>query len=158
MSSRHSPGGEAVERQAAVAAAVQAPDGVADRLEHALDLVLAALVERELDGVGAQQPGLGGRGAAVLELDPSPKARERAVGRAALDLGLVDLLDLVARVREPVRELAVVREQERARWCRRRAGRPGRRAARRGTSSTTVGRPCGSRAVVTTPAGLCSSR
>ena len=32
----------------------------------------------------------------------------------ALDLGLVDLLDAVARVREPVRELAVVREQERA--------------------------------------------
>ena len=39
---------------------------------------------------------------------------ERVVGRVALDLGLVDLLDLVARMREPVRELAVVREQERA--------------------------------------------
>ena len=76
--------------------------------------------------------------------------------RVALDLGLVRLLDAVARMREPVRELAVVREQERA-------GRVGVEPADRttrdacGTRSTTVGRPCGSLAVVTTPAGLCRS-
>ena len=45
---------------------------------------------------------------------PSARAPERGVGRLALDLGHVDLGDLVARMREPVRELAVVREQERA--------------------------------------------
>ena len=40
--------------------------------------------------------------------------------------------------------------------CPCRAGRPGRPGARRGTRSTTVGRPWGSAAVVTTPAGLFS--
>ena len=55
-----------------------------------------------------------GRGAAVLELDALGEPAERVAARPALDLGDVDLLDLVARVGEPVRELAVVREQERA--------------------------------------------
>ena len=45
---------------------------------------------------------------------PSGQLRERLVGRFAFDLGLVDLLDLVAGMREPVREVAVVREQKRA--------------------------------------------
>ena len=62
----------------------------------------------------ASRAGLRGRGRAVVELEPRPELLERIVRGLALDLGLVDLLDLVARVREPVRELAVVREQERA--------------------------------------------
>ena len=78
------------------------------------------------------------------------------VARVGLDLDLVDLLDAVARVREAVRQRTVVRQQERAR----RVGveatdRDDARSWR--TRSTTVGRRCGSRAVVTTPAGLCSS-
>ena len=43
---------------------------------------------------------------------PARELRQRLVGRIALDLGDVDLVDLVARVREPVGELAVVGEQE----------------------------------------------
>ena len=64
--------------------------------------------------VGPSESRLGGGGAAVLELDAVGEAAERVAARPALDLGDVDLLDLVARVGEPVRELAVVREQERA--------------------------------------------
>ena len=46
---------------------------------------------------------------------PSASRRmERLVSRLALDLCLVDLVHLVARMREPVGELAVVREQEHA--------------------------------------------
>ena len=60
--------------------------------------------------------------------------------RGALDVGLVDLVDLVAGMREPVRERAVVRQQERA-------GGVGVEPADRddtrlgGTSATTVVRP-----------------
>ena len=93
---------------------MQARDRVADRREHPLDLVLAAFVDAELDCAGAEPAGLRGRGRAVVELDAGRAALERIVFRVALDLGLVDLLDLVARMREPVRELAVVREQQRA--------------------------------------------
>ena len=57
---------------------------------------------------------MGGRRGAVVELDAALERSQRLVRRLALDLGLVDLLHLVARVRETVRELAVVREQERA--------------------------------------------
>ena len=55
-----------------------------------------------------------GRGRAVVELDPVAQRGRAPRPRLALDLGFVDLLDLVARVRQPVRELAVVGEQQRA--------------------------------------------
>jgi hypothetical protein len=87
---------------------------VADRGEHPLHLVLAAFVDAQLDGARAEEPGLGGSGRAVVEVDPCAEALELLFGRVVLDPGFVDLLDLVARVREAVRELAVVREQERA--------------------------------------------
>jgi hypothetical protein len=97
---------------------VQPAHGVADGVQHPLHLVFASLVERELELRWAEPPDAGGRGAAVVELDALAEAAERVVARLALDLGLVDLLDLVARVREPVRERAVVRQQERARRVR----------------------------------------
>src|SRR3990170_3517528 len=53
-------------------------------------------------------------GRTVLELDPAAQAGGVALGRAALDLREVLLLDAVARVGEPVRELAVVREGQQA--------------------------------------------
>ena len=49
---------------------------------------------------------------AVLELDALGEPGQRLVVGLALDLGLVDLVHLVARVHEPVRERPVVREQE----------------------------------------------
>ena len=68
----------AVERQRAVAAAVQAPDGVADRVEHPLHLVLAALVEDELD-LAAGRGGGRGRGRCGRR-----RARSRARARASV--------------------------------------------------------------------------
>ena len=82
---------------------------MADRGQHPLDLVLAALVDRELNAGGGKSSCVGRRRRAVVELDAMLELLERLVARLALDLRLVDLLDLVARVREPVRELAVVR-------------------------------------------------
>jgi hypothetical protein len=49
---------------------MEARDRVADRGEHALDLVLAALVEGELDAGRAEAAGLRRCGPAVVELDP----------------------------------------------------------------------------------------
>jgi hypothetical protein len=106
---------EAAQVEAGVAAAVQAGDRVADRLEHALDLVLAALVDAELDSRRAEPARAGGTGTPVVELDALLEPAERVVAGRAFDLGLVGLADLVPRVCEPVRELAVVGEQERAR-------------------------------------------
>src|SRR5204862_5774124 len=91
-----------------VAAAMEPADGMVDGFEHPLDLVLAALVDRELDARGSKAARAGGSGDAVVELDASLERGQRLVGRIALDLGLVDLLHLVARMREPVREVAVV--------------------------------------------------
>ena len=45
---------------------------------------------------------------------PSASGSQRRLVRLALHVHLVDLLDAVARMREPVRERAVVREQQRA--------------------------------------------
>jgi hypothetical protein len=85
---------------------------MADRGQHPLDLVLSALVDRELDPCGAEPADPCGRGRTIIELNARAEPCERVVGRLALDPGLVDLLHLVARVRETVCELAVVREQE----------------------------------------------
>ncbi len=101
------------ERQPGVAAAVQADDRVPDRGEHALHLVRATLVQHELDAAWTEPAGAGRRGAAVVELDALAEPAERLVVRVALDLCLVGLLDAVARMGEPVREAAVVGQQER---------------------------------------------
>ena len=109
-------------------------------------------MEDELDPAGAEAFRLRGGGEAVLELTP-PEPADSVVVRVAFDLGLVDLAHAVARVREPVSKRTVIREQERA-------GRVGVEAADRhhallvADEAHDVGRPCGSRAVVTTPGGL----
>ena len=114
-SSRHSPGARPSSVEPRVAAAVQAANRMADRLAHPPHLVLAALVQDELDArrgrAGARGPARCGR--------PRARPPRAAAGaprrRAPLDVGdLVDLLDAVARMREPVRERAVVRQQQRA--------------------------------------------
>ena len=58
-------------------------DAVADRLAHALDLAVAALVDRDLEDVAADAPHARGRREAVLELDAlaqrcAPRGRRRA--------------------------------------------------------------------------------
>ena len=97
---------------------MKAADGEPDRRQHPLDLVLPALVDRKLDRRGFQGPDPRGCGAAVLELDALGEPPERFVVRATLHLRLVDLLDLVPWMSEPVCERAVVREEQRARRVR----------------------------------------
>ena len=60
---------EPFERQVRVAGAMQRLHAVADGLEHALDLPVAALVDRQLDHVLREPPHLGRSGRPVLELD-----------------------------------------------------------------------------------------
>ena len=87
-------------------------DRVADRGQHPLHLVLSALVEGQLEPRWLEAPDPRGRGHAVVELHPLGEPGQRLVVGLALDLRLVDLVHLVARVHEPVRERPVVREQE----------------------------------------------
>jgi len=49
---------------------VQSRDGVPDGREHPLDLVLAALVNAQLDPAGAEAVGLRRARRAVVQLDP----------------------------------------------------------------------------------------
>jgi hypothetical protein len=94
---------------------MEARDRVADGGQHSLDLMLSAFMEAQLDPGWAQAPGARGGGGAVVEVDSRAQALQVLVGRLALDVGLVDLLHAVPRVGEPVREVTVVREEERAR-------------------------------------------
>src|ERR671936_2611311 len=81
---------ELVQGQPGIAAAVEPTDRVADRCEHPLDLVLAALLDRELDFVRAEARCLGRRGRAVVELDALLEASERFVCRLDTDLANVN--------------------------------------------------------------------
>ena len=69
---RHSPGPETLERQPRVGGAMQATDGMADRFEHPLDLVLLSLVDRELETRGPRRRTLAG---AVLPSSSSTPRR-----------------------------------------------------------------------------------
>ncbi len=48
----------------------------------------------------------------VLELDPCRERRHLGRRHVALDVGHVGLLDAVARMRQPVSEVAVVRQEQ----------------------------------------------
>ena len=98
--------------------AAQPAHTVAQRVAVALDLVLAPLPERD-----SQSRGLATRGqnldaertrGSVVQYDAAPPSLERAGDHAALDLGFVDARQTVARVQQPVRELAVVGHEQRA--------------------------------------------
>jgi hypothetical protein len=91
---------------------VQAGDRVAERRQHPLHLVLSAFVDGQLEPRRAEAANPGGRRDAVVELDAVRETRERSLVRLALDLGLVDLVHLVARVHEPVRKPSVVRKEK----------------------------------------------
>ena len=58
---------------------MQAANRVANRLEHALDLMLAALVDRELDPRGPEPLHARRRSRPVVELDPLGQPFERFV-------------------------------------------------------------------------------
>jgi hypothetical protein len=87
---------------------------MADRGTHPLHLVLPPLVDGQLETRGAQPAGAGRGCPSVFQLDAFAEAPDRLPAGVALDLHLVDLVDAVARVGEPVSERPVVREQERS--------------------------------------------
>ena len=144
----------------------QPADRVTDVVEQPADDAVAALVDDQLDdraalGValaGADQPRLRDRDRAVLERDAGQELLEGLLGDLAVDLGDVRLVHLVRRVRHPVREVAVVGEQDQP-------GGVGVEPADVEEPLRTVGdvvgqggRPSGSDIVETTPRGLLSTR
>ena len=147
---------EPFERQRAVAAAVEPLHAVADRLEHALHLAVAPFVEHRARCArrrsAAPPPGSSGRRRA-RRLHAAARGRRRSAATSI-------------RPRRPCRpRSADARAGARARRRSSAASAPVVSASSRptgttragcATRSTTVGRPCGSRAVVTTPAGLFS--
>ena len=74
-------------------AAMQLQDRVADGLAHSLDLMLAALMQRQLELRGAEPADSRGSGAAVLEVDTFTESSQ------CVFIGLA-LLDALAPLRE----------------------------------------------------------
>ena len=109
------PGGEVAQAQRAEGHAAQVDHAVADRLAHPPYLALAALVDRQLELVRAEQAHVGRRGAAVLELDALAQRAQGALARAPLDPRPIGPRHLEARMGERVGEVAVVGEQDQAR-------------------------------------------
>src|SRR5689334_536650 len=96
-------GREAAGVEARVADALEPAHRMADRFAHPPHLAVAALVQRQLDRPRAHAPNLRRCRHAVVELDARLQFFQCALAWVARDLRAVDLLDLVARVREPVR-------------------------------------------------------
>ena len=113
LSTRAAPGSSRAELERAEAHARQLAHAMADRLAHAPHLALSPLAELELDHVPGQQAHARGRGSPVVELDAVAERRERgSVRPPAGDARQIGLRHLVARVREQVRQLAVVGQQD----------------------------------------------
>ena len=112
VSSRHCARLEPVDVEPRVAAAVEAATGwpTASSMRFTWCLRPSWIASSTRPGrAGARARARSGRRRARRPA----RAGERSRPRLALDLGHVDLVHLVARMREPVGELAVVREQER---------------------------------------------
>src|SRR5215207_6017826 len=100
---------EVAELQGAEADPHELLDRASDRLTHATDLAVAALVDRQLHLVGREPAHLRRGRHAVLQLDALAQRLQRAIReRRAAERRAVGLRHLVARVREAVREVAVV--------------------------------------------------
>ena len=97
---------------------MQRADRISDRLAHQAHLALASLVEHQLDARGAETTDLRRGGDTVLELYSLREPAQRRARGLALDLGDVHLLDAVPRMREPMCQRSVVREEERTRGLR----------------------------------------
>ena len=98
--------------------APQFPDGVTDRFQHAPDLPVATLANGDdqdplpIVRPPVQRDHVGTLRAAAVERNASTQLFERVVTRHARDAGFVGALDLVPRMRERCREVAVVGEQQ----------------------------------------------
>ncbi len=108
-------GSQVTELQRAEADALELQHAVADVVAHTLDLALAALVDRDLECVGLDPRHPRRRRHPVLEPDAAAQRLQRPlVHRRAADDGTVGLVDLEARVRQPVGEVAIVGQQDQA--------------------------------------------
>src|SRR3954451_13640137 len=106
---------QAAEAQRAEGDPLERADRVPDGLAHALDLALAALVDGQLDAVGPEAAGARRRREPVLELHAlAQRAQRRLADRRVTHPRAVGPRDLEGRVREPVREVAVVGDQDEA--------------------------------------------
>ena len=106
---------EVAEPQRAERDPLEPHDVVADRLAHPPHLPLAALVQHDLEPVRGEPAHARRRGPAVLELHAVAQPPQRRLAhRRAAHLGAVDARHLERRVRQAVRELAVVRQQQQA--------------------------------------------
>src|SRR5581483_11323850 len=107
---------EPAQPEGALTNANEAPHGEPHRSEHPTNLPLAPLPQHQPHGPTASRsrhgPDLQGSGDAVLELHPAPETGELARGGSSLHLGQILLLHAVPRMRQPLRQLAVVREQQ----------------------------------------------
>ena len=97
---------------------MQAAHRMAHRLEHALHLMLAAFVDRQLEARWPDPLDGRGRRRPVFELDARRELLEYPVARLSLHVHFVDLVHLVAGVHETMGERPIVREQERTRRVR----------------------------------------
>lgn len=128
---------------------------MADSFAHAAHLAVTPLVDHDAEHIWGRERHLGGLCLAVFEQDPLAQRPYRSRLWQAHDLCQVLLVDSMARMREQLREHAVVGEDDQPFGSA--SSRPtGKTRGLSGTSSTTTGRPWGSAAVVTTPAGLLS--
>ena len=151
---------------------MQGDDGMTDLGEHALDLVLSAFSDDDLDGRRPRiEPGEAGdasicrlehaapRGLtrAVVEGEPAPQGLQVSIQAAAVHDGAIRLPHMVRRMEQALAQITIGGNKSRpvVSMSKRPTGkRPGNFFLR--TSSATVGRPCGSLIVVRNPAGLLS--
>src|SRR5262249_18561879 len=89
-------------------------DLVADRLGHPPDLSLAALAQRDLDLAPPEPLHVRRGGRAILERQPMAQAIEIRLGWGPGELDEIGLRHPVAGMGQPVRELAVVGQQDQA--------------------------------------------
>ena len=129
-----------------------------DRVEQAAHLPLASLRHHDAHGSPTPRRGHDPRrprpGRAVLELHAGPDPRELPRGGLTLDLREVLLLHPEPGVRQAVREVAVVREQQQSLGVTVQTPHREHPGPSVGTYPRMSGRPCGSCIVVTTPGGL----
>ena len=108
---------QVVEREVRERDALQLVDRVAERLDHAVDLAVLALVDRDREpgvlALARQDLDLGGhRLRAVVERDAFSELLDLIVRELTVDLDVIGLRDVARRCEQLRRELTVVGEQE----------------------------------------------
>lgn len=79
---------------------------------HSTYLAISPLMDREANDSGGKQRSLRRRREAILEFDPLSKSPKFGPGRRSVEMRDVLLLDSVGRMRQPMGERPVVRQQE----------------------------------------------